>query len=143
MIKLEGIWLGAVLLTGCITGEGNVYAVYDQAMAHCDGYQMSYEWQRENRSAIEQATKKEVLAAFVATDVAADALLSKIGAAYDGDPLVATQIASVTQLVMTPGCPKAPECRQIWVAALKRARAKAADEYGRTFCDEQLRLCIK
>ena len=143
MNKLGGIWLSMALLAGCIAGEDDVYAVYDQARAHCDGYQMSYEWQCENRSAIEQATKKEMLAAFVATDAAADALLSKIGMAYEGDPLVLTQIASVTQLVMTPGCPKAPECRRIWVAALQRARAKATDEYGRIFCDEQLRLCIK
>ena len=117
------------------------YATYEKAMAHCDGWQMAYEWQCKNPKTVEAATRPEVLARFVKSPLAADALLLRIGTAYDGDPIVLTQIAAVTQLVMCPKCPKAPACRKIWVAALERARARTDDGYVRTFCDQQLRLC--
>jgi len=120
---------------------GTAYADYGKAMAHQDGYQMAYEWQQQNPKAVAEATKPEVLAAFVKDDAAADALLAKIGTSYGGDPIVLTQIASVTQLVMCPKCPKAPAARKVWVAALERTRAATDDGYVRTFCDQQLRLC--
>ena len=156
MSKLFGIVLTSALLAGCVTEEkygafepkgelaapkATAFADYGNAMAHHDGYEMAYEWQRKNPKAVEAATKKEVLAGFVASDAAADALLAKIGTSYDGDPIALTQIAAVTQLVMCPKCPKAPACREVWVAALRRARAKATDGYVRTFCDQQLRIC--
>ena len=127
----------------CGLGQPNAtaYASYGAAMAHVDGYQMAYEWQRANPKAVEEATKPEVLRKFVETPAAADALLAKIGTSYDGDPIALTQIASVTQLVMCPKCPKAPACRKVWVAALERARAASDDGYVKTFCDQQLRLC--
>ena len=127
----------------CELGQPNAtaYASYGAAMAHVDGYQMAYEWQRANPKAVEEATKPEVLRKFVETPAAADALLAKIGTCYDGDPVALTQIAAVTQLVMCPKCPKAPACRKLWVAALKRARANTDDGYVRTFCDQQLRIC--
>ena len=127
----------------CELGQPNAtaYASYGDAMAHVDGYQMAYEWQRANPKLVEEATKPEVLKTFVETPAAADALLAKIGTSYDGDPVALTQIAAVTQLVMCPKCPKAPACRKVWVAALERARAASDDGYVRTFCDQQLRLC--
>lgn len=127
----------------CELGQPNAtaYASYGAAMAHVDGYQMAYEWQRANPKAVEEATKPEVLRKFVETPAAADALLAKIGTSYDGDPVALTQIAAVTQLVMCPKCPKAPACRKVWVAALERARAASDDGYVKTFCDQQLRLC--
>ncbi len=146
----------ALLLGGCATcdryGEfepkpalapstGTAYASYGPAMKHTDGYEMAYEWQRRDPKAVADATRPEVLAAFVASDASADALLAKIGTSYDGDPLVLTQIAAVTQFVMCPKCPKAPPRRKVWVAALERTRAAADDGYVRTFCDQQLRLC--
>ena len=144
-----------LLLAGCATGKygqfepkpalgpssPETYAEYGSAMKHCDGYEMAYEWQRKNPDSVVAATKPDVLAAFVASDEAADALLAKIGTSYDGDPLVLTQIAAVTQFVMCPKCPKAPARRVLWTAALKRARAAADDGYVRTFCDQQLRIC--
>ena len=145
-----------LLLAGCATeqkygafepkgelGQPNAtaYASYGSAMAHVDGYQMAYEWQRANPKLVEDATKPEVLKAFVETPAAADALLAKIGTSYDGDPVALTQIAAVTQLVMCPKCPKAPACRKVWVAAIERARAASDDGYVKTFCDQQLRLC--
>ena len=127
----------------CELGQPNAtaYASYGAAMAHVDGYQMAYEWQRANPKLVAEATKPEVLKTFVETPAAADALLAKIGTSYDGDPIALTQIASVTQLVMCPKCPKAPACRKVWVAALERARAASDDGYVKTFCDQQLRLC--
>ena len=155
MSKFFGIVLVTALVAGCATekyGEfepkgqlaapnATDFADYGRAMGHQDGYQMAYEWQRKDPKAVENATKREVLAGFVASDAAADALLAKIGTSYDGDPIALTQIAAVTQLVMCQKCPKAPACRKVWVAALERARAKTDDGYVRTFCDQQLRLC--
>ena len=147
--------VAVLLVAGCATqkygeftpkgelGQPNAtaYASYDDAMAHVDGYQMAYEWQRANPKLVEEATKPDVLRKFVETPAAADALLAKIGTSYDGDPIALTQIASVTQLVMCPKCPKAPACRKVWVDALERARAASDDGYVKTFCDQQLRLC--
>lgn len=156
MSKLLGVVLTAALLAGCVTEEkygafepkgelgapkATAFADYGSAMAGHKGYEMAYEWQCKDPKAVEAATKREVLAGFVASDAASDALLAKIGTAYDGDPIALTQIAAVTQLVMCPKCPKAPACRKVWVAALKRARAKTDDGYVRTFCDQQLRIC--
>ena len=154
---LCGVFVSVVVLlvAGCATqkygeftpkgelGQPNAtaYASYGAAMAHVDGYQMAYEWQRANPQLVAEATKPEVLRAFVETPAAADALLAKIGTSYDGDPVALTQIAAVTQLVMCPKCPKAPACRKVWVAALERARAASDDGYVKTFCDQQLRLC--
>ena len=145
-----------LLLAGCATekkyaefepkgalapSDPAAYASYGPAMAHRDGYQMAYEWQRANPKLVEEATKPDVLRKFVETPAAADALLAKIGTSYDGDPVALTQIAAVTQLVMCPKCPKAPACRKVWVAALERARAASDDGYVKTFCNQQLRLC--
>ena len=99
------------------------------------------EWQNRNDAALAAATRPEVLAKFVATQAAAEALLAQVGPAYAGDPLVLTQIAAVTQLVMCPKCDKAPAARKVWVAALEKAVASAKDDYVRTFCRQQLDLC--
>ena len=153
---LQSLAAATLLLAGCATekkyaefepkgalapSNPAAYESYGPAMAHCDGYQMAYEWQRANPKLVEEATKPEVLKTFVETPAAADALLAKIGTSYDGDPVALTQIAAVTQLVMCPKCPKAPACRKVWVAALERARAASDDGYVKTFCDQQLRLC--
>ena len=149
MRSLSVFVLGAVV-AGCASyspeaglrpSEPTAFATYSPAMKHQDGYQMAYEWQQANPDAVREATEVKVLAAFVASDAAADALLGRIGSAYDGDPIVLTQIAAVTQLVMTPGCPKAAAARPVWVAALERTKARASETYVRTFCDQQLRLC--
>lgn len=126
---------------GLQPSTATAFADYGPAMAHQDGYQMAYEWQQANPAAVRAATEPKVLADFVSSAAAADALLAQVGSAYDGDPIVLTQIAAVTQLVMTPGCPKAAQARSLWVAALKRAKAGASEDYVRTFCDQQLRLC--
>ena len=146
----------AVIVAGCATEQKygafepkgelapsnpKAYESYGPAMAHVDGYQMAYEWQRANPKLVEDATKPAVLKEFAESPESADALLAKIGTAYDGDPVALTQIAAVTQLVMCPKCPNAPAWRKVWVAALERARAASDDGYVKTFCDQQLRLC--
>ena len=154
--KIDAVAAIALMFVGCATCDkygkfepkpalapstGTAYDSYGPAMKHTDGYEMAYEWQRRDPKVVAEATRPEVLATFVASDAAADALLAKIGTSYDGDPVVLTQISAVTQLVMCPKCPKAPACRKRWVAALKRARANTDDGYVRTFCDQQLRVC--
>ena len=119
----------------------NAYSNYGAGMRSYRGFQMAYEWQRANPKLVEESVKKEVLKEFVKSPDAADKLLAKIGTSYDGDPIALTQIAAVTQLVMTPKCPRAPKCRKLWVEALKRARAKTDDGYVKVFCDQQLRIC--
>ena len=153
---LQSLAAATLLLAGCATekkyaefepkgalapSNPAAYESYGPAMAHHDGYQMAYEWQRANPKLVADATKPEALAKFVETPEAADALLAKIGTSYDGDPVALTQIAAVTQLVMCPKCPKAPERRKLWVAALRRAKAASDDGYVKTFCNQQLRLC--
>ena len=155
-----------LLAAGCATEEkygafvpkgelgqpnATAYASYGRAMAHVDGFQMAYEWQRANPGLVKEATQPETLKAFVASPAAADALLAKIGTSYDGDPVALTQIAAVTQYVMRPEEQDEPRCvcgwspsrrrRALWVAALERARAATDDGYARTFCDQQLRIC--
>ena len=46
----------------CELGQPNAtaYASYGAAMAHVDGYQMAYEWQRANPKLVAEATKPEV-----------------------------------------------------------------------------------
>ena len=153
---LQSLAAATLLLAGCATekkyaefepkgalapSNPAAYESYGPAMAHCDGYQMAYEWQRANPKLVADATKPEVLAKFADTPEAADALLAKIGTSYAGDPVALTQIAAVTQLVMWPKCPKAPERRKRWVSAPRRAKAASDDGYVKTFCNQQLRLC--
>ena len=145
-----------LLLAGCATeqkyaefepkgarapSDPAAYASYGPAMAHCDGYQTAYEWQRSSPKLVSAATKPDGLAPFAEPPEAADELLAKIGTAYDGDPVALTQIAAVTQLVMCPKCPDASARRKVWTAAIRRAKAASDDGYVRTFCNQQLRLC--
>ena len=142
MMKFFGMMTAVALAAGCatkdVTKDVNYY-IRPKPMN--DGVPTSVEWQNENDARLKAATAPEALAKFVESDAAADALLARIGPAYKGDPLVLTQIGSVTQLVMCPKCDKAPARRKIWVAALERAKANATDDYVKTFCRQQLDLC--
>ena len=94
---LQSLAAATLLLAGCATekkyaefepkgalapSNPAAYESYGPAMAHCDGYQMAYEWQRANPKLVADATKPEVLAKFAETPEAADALLAKIGTSY-------------------------------------------------------------
>ena len=134
--------LAAVLFAGCATENAAKKDAYDiRPDATADGVLTGVEWQRTNDAALKAAATPAALAKFVESDSAADALLAQIGPAYKGDPLVLTQIAGVTQLVMRPKCDKAPTRRKVWVAALERARDGTKDGYVRTFCTQQLDIC--
>ena len=106
------------------------------------------EWQNKNMDKIAAATEPDVLAALVKDAATAEELLSKVGPAYAGDPLILTQIAAVTQWVMLPDpwyClfwdgPNTAG-RKVWVAALEKAIATTKDDYIRVFCRQQLDLC--
>ena len=136
-----GLMLAAV---GCATtpeeAKKDQYDIRPEAAA-ANAAPTAVEWQNKNDAKLAAATKPEVLAKFVASPAAAEALLAQIGPAYAGDPLVLTQIAAVTQLTMCPKCDKAPTARKVWIAALEKAMASAKDDYVRTFCRQQLDLC--
>ena len=78
LVRVSGLAsLVLLLAAGCATqkygefepkgelGQPNAtaYASYGAAMAHVDGYQMAYEWQRANPQLVAEATKPEVLRA--------------------------------------------------------------------------------
>ena len=117
----------------------DAYDIRPQASA--DKAPTGVDWQKTNEAVLKKAVAPEVLAKFVESAAAADALLAQVGGAYSGDPLVLTQIANVTQLVMTPRWDVSGEKRRLWVAALERTAAKTGDDYVRTFCRQQLDLC--
>ena len=93
------------------------YHNYSPAMASSPDKPLTSDWQNKQRKAIDEATSDAKLAAFVASEKAASLLLSKVQAAYKTDPLVLTQIASVTQWVMLPGGSRAAG-RKVWVDEL-------------------------
>lgn len=120
---------------------GNPYASYGAAMKDVKGDPSAVVWQRTASAALTAAVSKEALAAAIATPAAMDALLAKTREAYATDPVVATQIAAVSQRVMCPKDPKAPEARKRWNAALLRAAESAPDAYRKMFFLDQLRWC--
>ena len=137
---MNKIFAGAVvalLFAGCATTDQ--YDIRPDATK--DSVPTAVEWQNANDKVLKEATKGETIASFVASDKTADALLAKVKGAYTSDPVVLTQIACVTQLTLCSKCPKAPEYRRIWVAALERRIASTQDDYVKTFCTQQLWLC--
>lgn len=100
-------------------------------------------WQDDTRTTLAAATTPTALAPFLANAKAADALLASVRPAYATDPIVATQIATLSQLVMKPGCPKADKARDLWTAALLRAAEGSDDSYRTLFFLDQLRWCGK
>lgn len=99
------------------------------------------EWQVQNEDWLTAATKPVELEKFVAAPSAADALLGQIGSAYRGEAKTLTIIGCVTQFVMDPSNPDRARQRSLWVAALERTKASSADDYVRTFCEQQLWQC--
>lgn len=101
-------------------------------------------WQDANKAALAASVSDAALAAFVADEQAAKALLAQVGSAYKTDPTVATQIAAVSQWVMLKDAdadgPHA-KGRKVWTKALCAAIRGATDDYVKTFCLDQLRWC--
>ena len=68
----------------------------------------------------------------------ARALLAKVKPNYGTDPLVASQIAAISQFVMRPGWESA---REVWTDALFDSFRTATDDIVRMAYLEQLRWC--
>jgi len=106
------------------------------------------EWQNANDAALAAATDDAVLAAFVADEVSAKALLAKVRGAYQTDPTVAFQVSAVSQWVMMDDpwyCllwdgPHAAG-RKVWTKALCTTIRSATDDYVKSFCLDQIRWC--
>lgn len=121
--------------------DPNPFANYGPAMASTKGLPMAYEWQKANDAAIAQALEPKALAPYLESDVVAGKLLAQVKGAYASDPVVLTQIATISQRVMCPTCPKAPKNRARWTAALLAAAKDAPDAYRTMFFLDQLRWC--
>ena len=128
--------------------DPNSFADYEVAMKDTAKTPFAVGWSQAHDAEIKAATEPEVLAACVADAASAAALLGKVKPAYASDPLVLTQIAAVTQWVMTEDpCfllfwePSPSAGRKVWTAALARKIAESKDDYIRTFCRQQLDLC--
>jgi hypothetical protein len=121
--------------------DSNPFATYEACFAPDQMAKSAAEWQKAEAAAIEKATSKEVLAAIVGSDEAIRDLLGKVKDAYATDPIVATQIAAISELVMCTKCDKAPACRARWTAALVDAAVNAPDAYRKMFFLDQLRWC--
>ena len=120
--------------------DPNPYADYGAGMRSVKGVPMAVEWQKENAAEIEAATAPDALAAILADDAATKALLSEVKGAYTTDPLVATKIAAISQLVMKPGDANAA-ARGRWSAALLQAARSSGDTYKTMYFLDQLRWC--
>ena len=139
MKKMMFAMAAAALAVGCVTKDP-----YDiRPEGEDDGVPTAVAWQNANDAALETAMKPQVLAAYVQSAAAADALLAEAKPAYRTDPMVATRIAAVTQLVMCPKCDKAPAGRAVWTAALIKAAGASTDSYRTMFLLDQLRWCGK
>ena len=128
--------------------DPNKFANYELAMQDSPKAPFAVGWSQAHDAEIKAATEEEVLIACVADAASAAALLGKIKPAYESDPLVLTQIAAVTQWVMTEDpCflffwkPSPSAGRKVWTEALARKIAESKDDYIRTFCRQQLDLC--
>ena len=128
--------------------DPNAFANYGAGMASDKQYPMAVEWHNTNRNALESETSDDAIAAFVDSEEAAKAILAKIKPAYATDPMVAVQIAAVSQYVMTaePSWWEfwnwfSDSPREIWTKTLLDAVASATDTYVAQLCVDQLRWC--
>jgi len=124
------------------------YHEYGPAMAHKDGHSMAVEWHDENGAELEPAVDAGTLADLVADKDAATAFLQQVKGAYETDPMVAIQMAAVSQWVMgEEPCwlcfwkPSPSAGRKVWVDALLARAETSADAYVQMACLDQLRWC--
>ena len=118
--------------------DPNAFASYGPGTATKAGDPSAAEWQAANKDALAKATSDAELVCFVRDDASARALLAKVKPNYGTDPLVASQIAAVSQFVMRPGWESA---RGIWTDALIKSFRTASDDTVRMTYLDQLRWC--
>ena len=139
---------GIAVFASASAKDPNPFADYEVAMKSDKTSPMAVEWHNANRSALETETSRDAIAALVKDGASAKALLEKLGKAYATDPMVAVQIAAVSQYVMVsePSCWEfwnwfGDSPRKIWTKALLDAAAFADDTYVAEMCIDQLRWC--
>ena len=148
LLAIVALVIAAVSAHAQAPNDPNPFATYGKGMASDKDHPMAVEWQDKHRADISVATAEDVLADLVANEETALSLLAKVGPAYEGDPLTMTQIAAVSQWVMSkePSVflfwrPSPAVGRRIWTAALIRDAKTSPDDYLRLVCMEQLRWC--
>ena len=118
--------------------DPNEFASYGPGTATKAGDPSAAEWQAANKDALAKASSDNELVCFVRDGASARALLAKVKPNYGTDPLVASQIAAVSQFVMRPGWENA---RGVWTDALIKSFQTAADDTVRMTYLDQLRWC--
>ena len=145
---MVGVMAFAAVASEKSAKDPNAFASYGKGMASDKNFPMAVEWHNANRSALESEASDDAVAVFAENAEAAKALLAKVKGAYATDPMVAVQIATVSQYVMTAEpswwefwrwFSDSPRC--VWTKALLDATAAAEDSYVAQFCIDQLRWC--
>lgn len=126
-----------------MAGDPNPFADYGKGMASDEDLPMAVGWHNQNAAALAKETDFQELQQYVMLPKNADDLLAQVKEAYKTDPMVATKIAGVSQIVMCQKWEKAPAAREIWTCALLGAAEKAKDDYRKMFFLDQLRWCGK
>ena len=137
---MKKIFVVAVLAAATCFAAGqkkkDAYDIRPEA-AKADDAPAAEKWQAQNKAKLAEATKDEVLAAFVKDAASASALLSEVKPGFQTCPVKAFQIAAVTQYVMRPG----KEGRALWTEQLLAFAAKAEKNDVKMFYLDQLRWC--
>ena len=137
---MKKIFVVAVLAAATCFAAGqkkkDAYDIRPEAAKAADA-PASEKWQAQNKAKLAEATKDEVLAAFVKDAASAAALLAEVKPGFQTCPVKAFQIAAVTQYVMLPG--KAG--RALWTEQLLAFAEKAEQPDVKMFYIDQLRWC--
>ena len=136
---MKKIFVVAVLAAATCFAAGKKKDAYDikPGAAKPTDAPASEKWQSQNKAKLAEATKDEVLAAFVKDAASASALLAEVKPGFQTNPMKAFQIAAVTQFVMRPGKPG----RALWTEQLLAFATKADKNDVKMFYIDQLRWC--
>ena len=136
---MKKIFIVAVLAAATCLAAGKKKDAYDikPEAAKATDAPAAEKWQSQNKAKLAEATKDEVLAAFVKDAASASALLAEVKPGFQTNPIKAFQIAAVTQYVMLPG--KAG--RALWTEQLLAFAEKAEQSDVKMFYIDQLRWC--
>ena len=136
---MKKIFIVAVLAAATCFAAGKKKDAYDikPGAAKPTDAPASEKWQAQNRAKLAEATKDEVLAAFVKDEASASTLLSEVKPGFQTCPIKAFQIAAVTQYVMLPG----KTGRALWAGQLLAFAEKSEQPDVKMFYIDQLRWC--
>ena len=136
---MKKIFIVAVLAAATCFAAGKKKDAYDirPGAAKATDAPAAEKWQAQNRAKLADATKDEVLAAFVKDAASASALLAEVKPGFQTSPIKAFQIAAVTQYVMLPG----KSGRALWTEQLLAFAEKAEQPDVKMYYLDQLRWC--